>query len=73
MGSTELRDEIFQLIYSRNKTEEAILKLNGIIKAAPENSQALGLKAYALNKLANLRKEWDYSRRALEFAAFVGP
>jgi len=68
MVSTDLRDEVFKLIYSRNKVEEAILKLNGIIKAAPENSQALGLKAYALNKLANQRREWDYSSRALEFA-----
>jgi len=66
--SGDLRDEVFQLIYSRNRVEEAILKLNGIIKAAPENSQALGLKAYALNKLANQRKEWDYSSRALDFA-----
>jgi tetratricopeptide (TPR) repeat protein len=68
MASGDLRDEIFKLIYSRNRVEEAILKLNGIIKAAPENSQALGLKAYALNKLANQRKEWDYCSRALEFA-----
>lgn len=51
-----------------NKTEEAILQLNGIIKTSPENSQALGLKAYALNKLANIHKEWTYSKHALEIA-----
>jgi len=56
------------LIYSKNKTEEAILKLNGIIKSSPENSQAIALKAYALNKLANLRKEWKYSQLGLEWA-----
>jgi tetratricopeptide (TPR) repeat protein len=64
----DLRDEIFELIYSKNRTEEAILKLNGIIKSSPENSRALALKAYALDKLANLRKEWNYSRLGLENA-----
>lgn len=66
--SKDLRDEIFELIYSKNKTEEAILKLNGIIKSSPENSRAISLKAYALNKLANLRKEWKYSQLGLESA-----
>lgn len=66
--SRDLPDEIFELIYSKNKTEEAILKLNGIIKSSPENSRAIALKAYALNKLANLRKEWKYSRLGLENA-----
>jgi len=64
----DLRDEIFDLIYSKNRTEEAVLKLNGIIKGSPENSRAIALKAYALNKLANRRKEWGYSRVALETA-----
>jgi tetratricopeptide (TPR) repeat protein len=64
----DLHDEIFELIYSKNRTEDAILKLNGIIKASPENSRALALKAYALNKLANLRKEWKYSQLGLENA-----
>ncbi len=69
MGRPEsLRDEVFELIYSRNRTEEAILRLNGIIKSSPENSRAIALKAYALNKLANLRKEWKYSQVALENA-----
>ncbi len=68
MSSTDLRERIFTLIYSMNKTEEAILQLNGIIKASPENSGALALKAYALNKLANLHREWAYSKHALEFA-----
>jgi len=66
--SRDLHDEIFELIYSKNKTEEAILKLNGIIKSSPENSKAIALKAYALNKLANLRKEWKYSQLGLENA-----
>jgi len=66
--SKDLRDEIFELIYSKNRTEEAILKLNGIIKSSPENSRALALKAYALNKLANLLKEWKYSQLGLENA-----
>ncbi len=68
MSSTDLRERIFTLIYSMNKTEEAILQLNGIIKASPENSEALALKAYALDKLANLHKDWKYSQHALESA-----
>ena len=64
----DLHDEIFELIYSKNRTEEAILKLNGVIKSSPQNSKALALKAYALDKLANLRKEWKYSRLGLENA-----
>jgi tetratricopeptide (TPR) repeat protein len=68
MVAKDLHDEIFDLIYSKNRTEEAILKLNGIIKSSPENSSAIALKAYALNKLANLRREWSYSRLGLESA-----
>ena len=64
----DLLSEIFDLIYSKNRTEEAILKLNVVIKSSPENSRAIALKAYALNKLANLHKEWKYSKLALEFA-----
>ena len=68
MISKDLRDEIFDLIYSKNRTEDAILRLNGIIKSSPENSRAIALKAYALNKLANLRKEWKFSQLGLECA-----
>jgi tetratricopeptide (TPR) repeat protein len=68
MTTSDLRERIFTLIYSRNRTEEAILQLNNIIKASPENSEALALKAYALNKLANTHKEWEYSQHALESA-----
>jgi tetratricopeptide (TPR) repeat protein len=68
MVTRNLLDEVFDLIYGKNRTEEAILKLNGIIKSSPENSRAIALKAYALNKLANLYKEWNYSQLALEFA-----
>lgn len=67
-ASEDLRDEIFDLIYSKKRTENAILKLNGIIKSSPENSRAIALKAYALNKLANARKEWKYSQLGLESA-----
>jgi len=68
MVTKNLVDEAFDLIYGKNRAEEAILKLNGIIKSSPENSRAIALKAYALDKLANLRKEWSYSQLALEFA-----
>jgi len=59
---------MFSLIYSQKKVEEAILQLNRIIKQAPERSEAIALKAYALNKLANSRREWQYSGNALEYA-----
>jgi hypothetical protein len=68
MSSPDLRERIFDLIYSKNKTEEAILHLNTIIKTAPENSLAIALKAYALNKVANIHREWKYSQKALEYA-----
>jgi len=68
MSQSELRDRIFALLYSEKRTEEAILQLNRIIKQTPERSEALALKAYALNKLANSRHEWKYSQNALENA-----
>lgn len=68
MPTVDLRERVFALIYSENKTEEAILQLNGILKTSPENSQALALKAYALNKLANARREWTCSHQALQYA-----
>lgn len=68
MSSGDLRGRIFTLIYSKNKTEEAILQLNSILKTSPENSQAIALKAYALNKLANARRDWGYSQQALQYA-----
>jgi tetratricopeptide (TPR) repeat protein len=68
VSSGNLRERILDLIYSKNKTEEAILQLNRILKESPENSQALALRAYALNKLANARKEWGYSEQALQSA-----
>ena len=68
MTSSDLRERIFNLIYSKNKTEKAILHLNIIIKTSPENSLAIALKAYALNKLANIHREWKYSQQALEYA-----
>jgi tetratricopeptide (TPR) repeat protein len=68
MALPDLRERIFNLIYSKNKTEEAILHLNAVIKKTPENSLAIALKAYALNKLANIRHEWKYSQQALKYA-----
>lgn len=68
MSPDELRERILALIYSAGKTEEAILQLNRVIKTSPENSRALALKAYALNKLANTRGEWNYSASALEYS-----
>lgn len=68
MSKPELREQIFTLLYDENKPEMAILQLNRLLKSTPENSQVLALKAYALNKLANARKEWKYSHSALEHA-----
>lgn len=68
MKGSELREQIFDLLYSQRKTEQAILQLNRIIKATPEHSEALALKAYALNKLANTLKDWKYSEHALDSA-----
>ncbi len=68
MSKSELREQIFDLLYSKKKPEDAILQLNRLIKEAPENSQAIALKAYALNKLANTRRDWKYSQHALDFA-----
>jgi tetratricopeptide (TPR) repeat protein len=59
---------IFELVYSQKKTEQAILQLNRIIKSSPENSEALALKAYALNTLANTLHEWKHTQKALEYA-----
>jgi len=64
----ELREQIFALIYSEKKPEQAILKLNRVINENPERSDAIGLKAYALNKLANSLHEWKYTGIALEEA-----
>jgi tetratricopeptide (TPR) repeat protein len=68
MGTSNLREQVFALIYAQNKPEQAILQLNRIIKQTPERSEALALKAYALNKLANSRQEWKYSSSAMEYA-----
>jgi tetratricopeptide (TPR) repeat protein len=68
MSTSDLRDQVFDLIYSQKKPEEAVLQLNRIIKQSPERSEAIALKAYALNKLANELREWKYSEHALENA-----
>jgi tetratricopeptide (TPR) repeat protein len=68
MSVSELRDRIFTLLYSEKKPEQAILQLNRIIKQTPERSDAIALKAYALNKLANSLRDWKYSDQALVHA-----
>ena len=68
MSVSELREQIFALLYSEKKPEQAILKLNRVIKETPERSDAIALKAYALNKLANSLHEWRYTENALEQA-----
>jgi tetratricopeptide (TPR) repeat protein len=68
MSASDLKEQVFALIYSQKKPQEAILQLNRIIKQTPERSEAIALKAYALNKLANELQEWKYSEHALEHA-----
>jgi len=68
MTDSRLHEEIFDLIYARKNPEVAILRLNQVLDRSPENSEALALKAYALNKLANTRKEWKFSDIALTSA-----
>lgn len=68
MKASDLRDRILALIYSEMKPEQAVLQLNSILKDTPRHSEALALKAYALNKLANSRKDWTYTRHALDSA-----
>jgi len=68
LSVSDLREQILTLIYTEKKPEQAILKLNRIIKETPERSDAIALKAYALNKLANSLHEWKYTENALEHA-----
>jgi len=68
MSKSKLREEVYDLLYAKHKPELAVLRLNRILREQPENAQALSLKAYALNKLANLIKDWEYSRSALAAA-----
>ena len=64
----KLREQILDLLYTQARPEQAILQLNRILKATPEHGEALALRAYALNKLANSRKDWTYTQHALESA-----
>lgn len=68
MSESRLREEVYDLLYAKHKPELAVLRLNRIVREQPENAQALSLKAYAPNKLANLIKDWEYSRSALSAA-----
>jgi tetratricopeptide (TPR) repeat protein len=68
MSVSKLHEEVFDLLYADNKPEVAVLRLNRILEKTPENGEALALKAYALNRLANARKEWKYSKNAIASA-----
>lgn len=68
MTDPGLQEEVYALLYNENKPEVAILRLNQILRKTPENSDALALRAYSLNRLANTRKQWDYSMIALASA-----
>jgi tetratricopeptide (TPR) repeat protein len=68
MNETRLQEEVYDLLYAKNKPECAVLRLNGILEEEPENVEALSLKAYALNKLANTTKDWKYSKSAVTSA-----
>ncbi len=68
MSESRLREGVYDLLYAKHKPELAVLRLNRILLEQPENTQALSLKAYALNKLANEIKDWEYSRSALAAA-----
>jgi tetratricopeptide (TPR) repeat protein len=68
MSFSDLREQVFALLYSERKTEQAILVLNRVIKQTPERSDAIALKAYALNKLANSLRDWKYTEHALKNA-----
>ena len=68
MSDSRLQEEVYDLVYAKHKPELAVLLLNRILEGQPENVQALSLKAYALNKLANAIKDTEYSRRALASA-----
>lgn len=61
-------DKIWQLIYSSNRPEQAVVQLNRVIKAMPRDARAWALKANALNRIANQRKEWHYTQEALKCA-----
>jgi tetratricopeptide (TPR) repeat protein len=64
----EWAERIRKVIYSDNQPEQAVIRLNIIIRENPSNARAWSLKANALNRIANQRKEWQYSREALQCA-----
>lgn len=68
MSGAALQEEVYDLLYAKHKPEIAILRLNRILEGQTQNVQALSLKAYALDKLANAIKDWEYSRSALASA-----
>ena len=68
MKDSRLRDEVYGLLYVKHKPEVAVLRLNRILQEDQENVEAISLKAYALNKLANATKDWNYSKNAIACA-----
>jgi tetratricopeptide (TPR) repeat protein len=64
----EWAERIRRMIYSDNQPEQAVIRLNIIIKDDSLNARAWSLKANALNRIANQRKEWHYTREALQCA-----
>ena len=68
MKESKLREQIFDLLYSQKKPEQAVLQLNRILKTSPEHSEASALRAYTLNKLANSQQNWKYSQHVFESA-----
>jgi len=68
MSDSKLREEIFDLLYTKQKPEVAVLRLNRVLEGDPSNEEAISFKAYALNKLANATKDWNYTKNALASA-----
>ena len=68
MSDSKLREEVFDLLYTKQKPEVAVLRLNRVLEGDPGNEEAISFKAYALNKLANATKDWSYTKSALASA-----
>ena len=68
MSDSGLREEVYDLLYVKHRPELAVLLVNRVLEEEPENVEALSFKAYALNKLANVTKDWNYSTSAIESA-----
>jgi tetratricopeptide (TPR) repeat protein len=60
--------KIWQQIYHSNQPEQAVVRLNRIIRDSPSDARAWALKANALNRIANQRKDWQLTDEALRCA-----